>query len=197
MSVFAKFSLPAATPHLAIDHVVSGFLPFMLAKIVGEVKNPVMFVARDGQSLDEIEQSLHFIKADLPVLQFPGWDCLPYDRVSPSQNVMAKRIAALSQMATLRQNPKPALILTTVNACMQKLPPSTHFDGMMLNLRPGDRLAMDILAQTGVALLTCMPQAVIPPCGLIFLAIRWKLSAVLTRPHTAQPIHINPSPYTR
>jgi len=82
-----------------------------------------MFVARDGQNLDEIEQSLQFIRADLPVLQFPGWDCLPYDRVSPSQNVTARRIAALAQMATLRQNPKPALILTTVNACMQKLPP--------------------------------------------------------------------------
>jgi len=148
MSAFGKFSLPPSTRSpVTMTQVMEGFQPFMLAKIVAASNRPVMFVARDGQHLDALEQALKFIKADMEVLQFPGWDCLPYDRVSPSQNVMARRIAALAQMAKLRQRPTSALILTTVNACMQKLPPRAAFEAMVLMMRPGTRLDMDVLIQ--------------------------------------------------
>jgi len=134
--------------HLIIDHVNAGFLPFALAKIVEETGGRAMFVARDGQQLDALEEALTFINADLQLLQFPGWDCLPYDRVSPSQNIVARRIAALGQMAAWqRMPPQKGLILTTVNALMQKLPPREIFTDSIENLRPGQKFSLEKLVQ--------------------------------------------------
>jgi transcription-repair coupling factor (superfamily II helicase) len=45
-------------------------------------------------------RALAFFDPSMPVLRFPGWDCLPYDRVSPNPEVSAARMATL---ATLRR----------------------------------------------------------------------------------------------
>jgi len=160
MSVFSKFGLerlslsgnrstsPSDAPlshtrPIVIHHVHAGFLPFALAKIVEETGGLAMFIARDGQQLDALEEALAFINGDLAVLQFPGWDCLPYDRVSPSQNIVARRVAALGTLASWRQTPpKQGLILTTVNALMQKLPPRSVFADAVHILRPGQKFSM-------------------------------------------------------
>jgi len=151
MSVFSKFglcALHANSSPIVINHVQSGFLPFALGKIVEEMGGISLFIARDGQQLDEIEQALSFINKEICVLQFPGWDCLPYDRVSPSQNIVARRVAALGQMAAWRATPpKQGLILTTVNAVLQKLPPRSLFTDGMQNLRPGKKFSLEELVR--------------------------------------------------
>jgi len=149
MSVFGKLGLSQSlASHIIIDHVNSGFLPFALVKIVEEMGGQAMFIARDGQQLDALEEALTFVNPHLSLLQFPGWDCLPYDRVSPSQNIVARRVAALGQMASWRkQPPQQGLILTTVNAVMQKLPPCAIFSDSIRNLHPGQKFAMEKLVQ--------------------------------------------------
>ncbi len=99
--------------------------PFVLARIAAEAgKNrPIIFVTRDGQRLADLEQALKFVAPDLPVLSFPGWDCLPYDRVSPGADTAARRLAALTSLMAFRSNPHRAVILTTVNALLQRMPP--------------------------------------------------------------------------
>ncbi len=37
--------------------------------------------------------------ADVPVLEFPAWDCLPYDRVSPNPEISSRRMATLALLA--------------------------------------------------------------------------------------------------
>jgi len=150
MSVFAKFGLSqfGRSSHIIVNNVHAGFLPFALAKIVAETGGRAMFVARDGQQLDALGEALGFINPDLALLQFPGWDCLPYDRVSPSQNIVARRVAALGQMAAWRNAPpKQGLILTTVNGVMQRVPPRAIFADGLQNLYPGQKFAMEKLVQ--------------------------------------------------
>ena len=66
----------------------------------------VVFVARDGQRLAEIERGLSFFAPKIEVLEFPAWDCLPYDRVSPHPAVVARRMAALARLG--RERPSAA-----------------------------------------------------------------------------------------
>jgi transcription-repair coupling factor (superfamily II helicase) len=54
------------------------------------------------------------------VLDFPAWDCLPYDRVSPNPEISARRMATLAVLAD--GLPGPFVLLTTLNAATQKVP---------------------------------------------------------------------------
>ncbi|MGU3574929.1 transcription-repair coupling factor [Brucellaceae bacterium C25G] len=149
MSVFSKFGLkPSKTAHVTIDGVADGFEGFCLARLVEEVGEggPLLFVMRDGQRVADLEQVLNFVRPDLPVLHLPAWDCLPYDRVSPGADTSARRLAALAHLSNLQQQRHPAIILTTANAVLQKLPPRAALADQVISARPGNRLNMNELA---------------------------------------------------
>ncbi len=110
MSLLEKIGLPKGrTGQFIVDGVADGFEAFALASAAAEAApdGPLLFVARDGQRLPAIIEALAFVAPDLPVLEFPAWDCLPYDRVSPGSDAAARRLDALSAMAALRREPAP------------------------------------------------------------------------------------------
>ncbi len=67
--------------------------------------------------------ALSFFEPGLPVLRFPAWDCLPYDRISPSPGVAAGRMAALSQLAARKPAEGALLVVATLPAVLQRVPP--------------------------------------------------------------------------
>jgi len=148
MAVFTKFGLKLTDNiPIILDGITDGFEAFAIAKIAAEIagSGPILFVARDGAKLDDIEQALSFIEPNLPVIQFPAWDCLPYDRVSPGSNVSARRLSALASLAALRETRHPAIILTSANALIQKLPPRAAIEAHLIKTHPGQTLNMDKL----------------------------------------------------
>ena len=52
-------------------------------------------VCRDGQRMAQLSRALAFFGPDILTMEFPAWDCLPYDRVSPNASVVAQRMTAL------------------------------------------------------------------------------------------------------
>ena len=81
---------------------------------------PVLHIARDDKRMEAMRAALAFFAPDMPVIIFPGWDCLPYDRVSPNADVAAARMACLA--ALVHQMPKQFVLLTTLNAASQGVP---------------------------------------------------------------------------
>ena len=106
-----------------------------------------VFVARDFARLNAVVDQLKFFAPDLETLVFPAWDCLPYDRMSPTPGIVAQRMYALSKLAQWRaQKPaKPVLIMTTANAVAQKVPPLKAIDEGHLSLKPGLSMEMSEL----------------------------------------------------
>ncbi|MBL4628595.1 MAG: transcription-repair coupling factor [Roseicyclus sp.] len=82
---------------------------------------PVMHVARDDKRLRAMATALAFFDPRVPVLEFPGWDCLPYDRVSPQAAISAARMATLATLAAGLSG--RFILLTTLNAATQYVPP--------------------------------------------------------------------------
>ena len=101
----------------------------------------LVHAASDGQDLSLIEGSLAFHAPGAEVLTLPGWDCLPYDRVSPSAEVVARRIEALARLQSPRGD-RPLVVLTTANALTQRVAPASHLAGMAWKLSPGHRANM-------------------------------------------------------
>ena len=130
---------------VTLANLPSGAEPLVLAEAARK-KRPVVYVMSDGQRMADVAQNLGFVGPDIPVLSLPGWDCLPYDRVSPSADAAAMRLAALSALIAHQENPHAAIVLMSVNALMQKMPPRSVLDGMGFVARPGNQLNMDELA---------------------------------------------------
>ncbi|MEW9837707.1 transcription-repair coupling factor [Mesorhizobium marinum] len=148
MSLLEKIGLPhGRTGQFIVDGVADGFEAFALASAAREAApdRPLLFVARDGQRLPAITEALAFVAADLPVLEFPAWDCLPYDRVSPGSDAAARRLDALSAMAALRREPHRAIVLTTANALLQRIPPAEIIEAQAFRARPGGNVNMNAL----------------------------------------------------
>jgi len=103
----------------------------------------VVVVCRDGPRMAALARALGFYAPDLVVEQFPAWDCLPYDRVSPHAGFVAQRMTALSRLVRVQGRGRPSLLLTTVNAILQRVPARDFVARQALSVTPGNMLAMD------------------------------------------------------
>jgi len=102
----------------------------------------LVVICRDGQRLAALARALAFFAPDIAVLEFPAWDCLPYDRVSPHAGVVAQRMITLSRLAHVKGRDRPAVLLTTVNAALQRVPPKDYVAQQALSVAPGNVLGM-------------------------------------------------------
>jgi transcription-repair coupling factor (superfamily II helicase) len=105
--------------------------------------DPVAYVLSDGQRIAIWSRCSAFVAPDIPVLTLPGWDCLPYDRVSPSAEVSAPPLSALSALIAHQKKPHAAIVLVTVNAMLQKTAPRAMIDEPRLLGPPGNQIRMD------------------------------------------------------
>lgn len=96
----------------------------------------VLHIARDESRMMALGEALHFFAPDLNVRLFPAWDCLPYDRSPPHASVESRRIEVLSGLAA-GQGLAGGVLLTTVNACLQRVPTQASFSGTSFAIEVG------------------------------------------------------------
>src|SRR5438270_4894850 len=114
--------------------------------VAAKPKAPVtslVVICRDGPRMAQLARALSFFAPEVEVHEFPAWDCLPYDRVSPHAGVVAQRMTTLSRLARLRGRERPGVVLTTVNAALQRVPPRDITAKQSLSAAPGNVLAME------------------------------------------------------
>src|SRR5690349_15751228 len=116
-----------------------------LAKTTGG--QDILHVARDGQRLERLQDGLRFFAPEREVLVFPAWDCLPYDRLSPHPDIVAERLETMARLATPKKPGAPArVILASVGAALQKVPPRSLYAEAAKVLRKGENV--DVTALT-------------------------------------------------
>ncbi|WP_298669943.1 transcription-repair coupling factor [uncultured Sphingomonas sp.] len=134
----------SATQPLTLAGVPAGFQPSLLADLARAATKRAVFIAPDEAAMRAIAATAHFFAPELEIVEFPAWDCLPYDRASPTLRVMAERIGALHR---LQQKPRaPQLVLTTANAATQRTLTPFRIRQLVANLKPGERISLDRLA---------------------------------------------------
>ncbi len=104
----------------------------------------ILHIARDESHLVTLAEEMAFFAPGLEVLRFPAWDSVPYDRVSPHSEVVARRVETLSKLAGKKDNGSaPFIVITTVSAFLQKVPPKSLFAGAMVDISTGGRVDLD------------------------------------------------------
>jgi len=108
---------------LTIGGVPEGY-DALLVSDLARAHGTALHVARDDGRAQQMSEALQFFAPDVEVVHIPAWDCLPYDRVSPRAEIVSQRMAALNRLVEVQQDtdPAPLIVVTTVNAVLQRLP---------------------------------------------------------------------------
>ena len=109
-----------STQHIKMGGAPEGYDAQLVLRELHSHGEPVVHIARDDKRMSAMAEALAFFAPDVPVIKFPAWDCLPYDRVSPNADVAAARMATLA--ALVHDMPKGFVLLTTMNAATQRIP---------------------------------------------------------------------------
>lgn len=132
--------------HIVVGGAPEGFDAQLIVNESARVEGPVLHIARDDKRMAAMAEALAFFAPDLPVLTFPAWDCLPFDRVSPNADISAMRTAALAALVH-GALPDRFVLLTTINAATQRVPARDVLREAAFSARVGTRVNEDALRQ--------------------------------------------------
>ena len=78
-----------ASEAMTLSGVPSGFLPWLAADLARAAHGTsggarAIVIAADEGAMRALAETVPLFAPEVEVLTLPGWDCLPYDRASPS-----------------------------------------------------------------------------------------------------------------
>jgi len=122
---------------LTLAGVPAGFEPVLLADLARAAGRAV-FVASDEMMMQAIADTAHYFAPELEIIRVPAWDCLPYDRASPSLRAASERLAGLHALQAKAAGPR--LVLTTAAAVTQRVLTPFRIRQLVARLAPGERI---------------------------------------------------------
>jgi transcription-repair coupling factor (superfamily II helicase) len=128
---------------LSLTSVPRGAQPLMMADFARAARGRAVFIAPDEQAMRAVTDAAQWFATELQVIEFPAWDCLPYDRASPALSVASRRLAALHQLQAGKTSAQ--LLVTTVNAALQRVLTPFRIREGVRELKPGMRIGYESL----------------------------------------------------
>lgn len=123
---------------------------------------PVLVITTNTRQAYQLEYELRFFnqaQPALPVLHFPSWETLPYDRFSPHQAIIADRLVTLYRLPQLTKG----IVIVPIQTLMQKVVPVEHVTNHSLLLKVGDRFDLTTFRQQlQVSNYQCVSQVFMP-----------------------------------
>ncbi|MEM9500987.1 MAG: transcription-repair coupling factor [Pseudomonadota bacterium] len=135
--------LSADTP-LTLSSLPRGAMPLIMSDLARAAKQRAVFIAPDDAAMRAVADAAKFFAPEVEVLEFPAWDCLPYDRASPALSVSAARLSALFKLQ--RPEGGSQLLITTVNAALQRVLTPFRIRESVREFKSGTMIGHDSLA---------------------------------------------------
>lgn len=98
-----------------------------------------LVVCESMQTAGQLERELNFFAPSLKILQLPDWETLPYDNMSPHQDITSERLSTLSQLSTAQSG----ILVVSATTLMQKLAPRSFVSANSLVIRCGSNFNID------------------------------------------------------
>lgn len=95
----------------------------------------LVVVARNNQHVAQLESELEFYGIKPTI--FPDWEILPYDRLSPHQDIVSERLAILSNM------PQKGVLLISASTLAQRVAPYSWVLGEHFDIRVGQKFDLE------------------------------------------------------
>ncbi|MXO68416.1 transcription-repair coupling factor [Altererythrobacter marinus] len=134
----------AADKPLTLASVARGAQPLVMADLARAAGGRAVFVAPDDAAMRAVAEAAQYFAPELDVIEFPAWDCLPYDRASPALSVSASRLAALHRLQAGKAGAQ--LLVTTANALLQRVLTPFRIRESVRDFRPGVEIGRESLS---------------------------------------------------
>ncbi|MEV1022341.1 transcription-repair coupling factor [Streptomyces sp. NPDC050264] len=73
--------------------------PFTVAALAREAKRTVLAVTATGREAEDLAAALRSLLPEEGVVEFPSWETLPHERLSPRSDTVGRRLAVLRRLA--------------------------------------------------------------------------------------------------
>ena len=118
-------------------------LAWHAARAARALSAPLLLIARDNHAAHQLESDLQTLLGDdptLPIVPFPDWETLPWDRFSPHPDITSQRLSTLLRLPSLKRQ---AIVIVPVQTLLQRLPPLRYAVGSAFDVRTGQTLDLD------------------------------------------------------
>jgi transcription-repair coupling factor (superfamily II helicase) len=104
-----------------------------------------LVITADASSAIVLENELQFFAAgtDLEILHLADWETLPYDTISPHQDIISERLNTLYKLPSVKQG----ILVVPVTTLLQRLMPQSYLVGNSLMVSVGEKLDANQLRQ--------------------------------------------------
>lgn len=127
--------LPADSHSFVASQLANNFL-----------QNDIIYIVENDAEIESVHQQIKFFNPNLKIINFYGYDCLPFDRVSPKPQILASRIRTLYNLAHKSPEQK-FLIITSVNALSQKVIPKNFIHNLGLLLQVKSKISLNQISE--------------------------------------------------
>ncbi|MBF4609051.1 transcription-repair coupling factor [Curtobacterium sp. VKM Ac-1393] len=116
-----------AAPRDADFSVVDGLRVPLLGALIAERNGPqcVLVITATGREAEAVRDALGSYVPDADVLEFPAWETLPHERLSPSAQTVGTRIATLRRLASWSAadvaDRRTTIVVASVRAALQPI----------------------------------------------------------------------------
>src|SRR5262245_51502592 len=108
----------AAVPHSTWAELHGGALSLAAAEAAARHTGPVCVVAASAADADRLEREMAFF-GHRALRRFPDYETLPYEPISPPQDLLADRLLALHRLA----RGEPDTLIFEAGALLERLAP--------------------------------------------------------------------------
>ncbi|UAK38148.1 transcription-repair coupling factor [Gordonia bronchialis] len=116
--------------------------PFVVACLAKDADAPLLVVSANGREADDLTAELaELLDEPDAVAQFPSWETLPHERLSPSADTVGARLAVLHRLANPGDSPL-RVVVTTVRSLVQPMAPGLG-DVATISLAEGFEIDFD------------------------------------------------------
>ncbi len=118
-----------------IGSILGSAAALLFKEISEQSQQLLVIVARNNQHLAQLESELEFYGVKPTI--FPDWEILPYDRLSPHQDIVSERLSILSNM------PKQGILLLSASTLAQRVAPASWIIGEHFDIRVGQKFDLE------------------------------------------------------
>lgn len=122
------------------ESLTDGSLSLALSSTISQSQQPVLIITPDSMLAMRLEYELtFFLEKQLPIILFPDWETLPYDRFSAHQDIISSRLKTLTKLPLL----SAGAVITPIQTLMHRISPREFLEAHSFVLQHGDPFNID------------------------------------------------------